>query len=127
MNEVERIKRALKRNKFVEFAYLYGSQSRGEAGARSDWDIAVRFSKDPSDLPPWTAFYLEAEISREIGEEVHVVALNVIGSPVFLFQVINGIVLADRKTEKRILFEADVLRRYHDWGYYLKRHIVKSL
>jgi len=69
-------------------------------------------------------FYLESEISREIGKEVQIISLNNLDSPVFLFQIINnGLLLVDKNTEKRILFEAQVLSKYHDWHYFLRRHI----
>jgi uncharacterized protein len=121
------ISRFLRINTFVDFAYLFGSQARGTADERSDWDIAVYYTKPPGKLPRWTTFYLEAEISREIGKEVQIVALNNIDSPVFLFQIIkNGVLLVDKNTEKRILFESHVLLRYCDWQSFLRRHPVKS-
>jgi hypothetical protein len=57
-------------------------------------------------------FYLEFEISREIDNEVQIIN--------------NGILLADKNTEKRILFEAQVLSKYHDWNYFLRRHMGMS-
>jgi len=60
----------------IDFAYLFGSQAKNAADERSDWDIAVHFNKNPLKLPRWTVFYLEAEISREIGGEVQITALN---------------------------------------------------
>ncbi len=123
--KVERIKKVLEANLFVEFAYLFGSRARAMATERSDWDIAIYLKKDPRRLPPWTVFTIEAEISRAIGEEAQVIVLNAIDSPVFLFQVINeGILLIDRNVERRVLFEARVLRNYHDWKFFLKRQMT---
>ena len=45
--QIEKIKRLLKSNPYIEFAYLFGSQAKGLADYRSDWDIAVYFNKDP--------------------------------------------------------------------------------
>lgn len=71
--------------------------------------------------------YLCAEIALDI-KEVQIIALNNLDLPVFLFQVINnGILLTDKNTEKRILFEAMVLSKYHDWQYFLRRHMGKRL
>lgn len=67
---VKSITKLLEKNDFVSFAYLFGSKAKGAADSRSDWDIAVCFQKDPLKLPQWTVFYLESEISREIGGEV---------------------------------------------------------
>jgi uncharacterized protein len=127
INATKTITRILRNNIFVDFAYLFGSQARGTADERSDWDIAVYFTKRPEKLPRWTTFYLEAEISREIGKEVQIVALNDMDSPVFLFQVIkSGVLLVDGNTEKRILFESQVLLRYCDWQYFQRKHLVKA-
>jgi hypothetical protein len=50
--------------------------------------------------------------------------LNGLDAPVFAFQIINkGILLVDKKPAERILYETSVLRRYHDWNYFLKRHM----
>lgn len=117
----------IRANPMVDFAYLFGSRAKNTAGERSDWDIAVHFNKDPQKLPRWTAFYLEAQISREIGGEVQITVLNNLDSPVFLFQIISdGLLLADNDTGKRIIFEANVLKRYHDWNYILKRQMKNN-
>jgi hypothetical protein len=126
-DKIRRVKRLLKVHPTVEFAYLFGSRSRGSAGARSDWDIAIFFNKDPQQLPQWTVFYLEAEIAREVGNEVQIIVLNSLDMPVLLFQVIsNGSILVDNNTKHRILFESRVLSRYHDWQYFLRRHVGAS-
>lgn len=120
----QKIIAVLKKNHLVEFAYLFGSRAKGLAVKKSDWDIAIYFRKAPDKLPAWTEFYLEAEIAGEIGDEVQVVALNKLDSPVFLFQIVNdGVLLIENSAEKRQLYEAMVLGKYHDWQYYLKRHM----
>ncbi|MEW6410214.1 MAG: nucleotidyltransferase domain-containing protein [Nitrospirota bacterium] len=125
INKKEKITNILKRNPVVEFAYLFGSRVKGISDERSDWDIAIYFKKDPIKLPQWAIFYLEAEISKEIGNEVQITALNNLDLPVFLFQIISdGLLLIDKYPEKRILFETGVLRRYHDWQYFLKRQMA---
>ncbi len=121
---IKKIRKILGANPNIEFAYLFGSQARGVAGERSDWDIAIYFKKDAKKLPRWTVFYLEAEISKEIGSEVQITALNDVDSPLFLFQIISvGVVLIDSDSSKRILFEAETLKHYHDWQYFLKRQM----
>jgi len=114
---------------WVEFAYLFGSRAKqsqtgGAVGARSDWDIATYWSCDPDKLPGWAVFQLEAEISSTIGAEAQISVLNHISSPVFAFQVINdGIIIFDKNTESRVLYETKALRYYHDWQYFLTRHM----
>jgi predicted nucleotidyltransferase len=122
--KIRRVSRILKGNAFVEFAYLFGSQAKGTAEERSDWDIAIYFKKSAQKLPQWTVFYLESEISREIDKEVQIISLNNLDSPVFLFQIINNsLLLVDKSTKKRILFESQALLKYHDWNYFLRRQI----
>lgn len=126
-NNILKASEIIRVNPLVDFAYLFGSRAKNTAGERSDWDIAVHFNKDPQKLPRWTAFYLEAEISREIGGEVQITVLNSLDSPVFLFQIISdGLLLADNDTGKRIIFEANVLKWYHDWNYILKRQMKNT-
>lgn len=128
-DKIRKIIEIIKKDPIVEFAYLFGSVAKGIAGERSDWDIAIYFKKDPKELPSWSVFYLEAEISREIAKEAQVVTLNNLDSPVFLFQIIkDGLLLVDKNPESRIIWETKVLRRYHDWHYFLKKHMtpVKS-
>lgn len=125
--KIENIKEVLRNNPNVDFAYLFGSRAKGTAGDRSDWDIAVHFKKEPAKLPQWSIFYLEAEISNVLKEDVQIITLNNLDSPVLLFEVIsNGLQLIDNDPEKRILFETDVLKHYHDWQYYLNRHMKKN-
>jgi predicted nucleotidyltransferase len=125
IDNIEKIKKVLARKADIEFAYLFGSKAKGIKDKRSDWDIAIYFKKDPWKLSKWAAFYLEAEITREISEDVQVIILNDLDSPVFLFQIIkDGLLLVDNNTSKRILYEAKVLKKYHDWHYFLRRHMA---
>ena len=84
MNQkIEKIKEILRANSSVKFAYLFGSRAKGIADKKSDWDIAIYFRKDPQKLSKWTVFSLEAELSKEIGNEVQITVLNNLDSPVF--------------------------------------------
>lgn len=53
MSEVlfRKVKRLLEGNSYIEFAYFFGSQAKGLADYRSDFDIAVYFNKAPKKLP----------------------------------------------------------------------------
>lgn len=126
--QMDKIRRLLENKPYIEFAYLFGSQARMQADERSDWDIAVYFNKDPKKLPAWTVFSLEAGISRELSGEVQIIALNGLDSPVLTFQIISdGIILIDNSPEKRIIFEAQTLSKYHDYQYYLKRQMAGKI
>jgi len=123
--EINKIKEILRQKQVAVFAYIFGSRVRGIANKRSDCDIAVYFCKDPRKLPGWTVFQLEAEITKDIGLETQITILNGLDAPVFAFQIISeGIILIDKNPKKRILYEASVLRQYHDWHYFLRRHMI---
>ena len=111
--------------KWVNFAYLFGSRVKGTADQRSDWDIAAWFSQHPDNLPDWTVFQLEAEISAAIGSETQIIPLNNLDAPVLAFEIISsGLLILEKNPDARILYETTVLRRYHDWQYFLNRHMA---
>ncbi len=115
------IKNILRKDRNIEFAYLFGSRATGAAGPGSDWDIAV-FYADNRNISRWKRFYLEAELSRVLGAEVQVTVLNSLGSPLFLFEIIDkGRLLVDRNTGRRVVFEARQIAAYHDWRYFQDR------
>jgi len=123
--KIEKIAGILGNNPDIEFSYLFGSQIKGVAGEKSDWDIAVYFKDSVLKRSSWTVFYLEAEISAKINAEVQISILNNLDSPVFLFQIIgDGLLLTDKSAEKRILFEARAMAMYHDWGFFLRRQMA---
>lgn len=120
-NPLRAIKNILRKDRNIEFAYLFGSQATGAAGPGSDWDIAV-FYADSRNAPRWRRFYLEAELSRVLGGKVQVTVLNNLGSPLFIFEVIEkGILLVDRNAGRRVAFEARQIASYHDWQYFQDR------
>ena len=125
-NEIKHIQDVLAKDTLILFAYLFGSRAKGIAGERSDWDIAV-YTADKAGQPVTAAFpfYIEAEIAALLAtNDVQVTILNSLESPLLGFEIINnGVLLIDKEEEKRIEFEARVLGQYHDWQYFLKRHM----
>ena len=120
-NALRAIKTILRKDRNVEFAYLFGSRATGTAGPESDWDIAVFYS-DSRNTSRWRRFYLEAELSRVLCAEVQVTVLNGLSSPLFLFEIIDkGTLLLDRKTGSRVVFEARQITSYHDWRHFQDR------
>ena len=114
----------LESKQFIVFSILFGSQVKGYADKRSDWDIAVYFSEWPLKKVDWPIFELEAELSRVLGANVQIMALNTIPPPVLGFQIINeGQVLTDKQEDKRLEVTAAILRQYHYWQYYQNRHM----
>ena len=111
----------LRKNRTIEFAYLFGSRATGLAHDGSDWDIAVYY-REKRKTSRWKRFYLEAELSRTLGGEVQIAVLNDLSSSLFTFEIISkGILLIDRHVGRRAVFEARALAAYHDWQYYQNR------
>ncbi|MEK7289635.1 MAG: nucleotidyltransferase domain-containing protein [Planctomycetota bacterium] len=126
---MHQIRTILSQNQWVSFAYLFGSRAQGKAGSRSDWDIAVYITDAELERNPvWQKIKLEDEISLALKtDNIQVVILNGLDAPLFAFNIISkGIVLADKNQESRVTFECNTLRRFHDWQYYLNRHLGKA-
>ena len=124
MTGKENLIEVLKSKPFVTFAYLFGSRIKGYSNERSDWDIAIYFSKPPQKIKGWPLFEIEAELSRAIGSTVQVIALNSPVSPLLGFEILKeGEILVDRDEGIRIDIVNRILRQYYDWQYFLKRHM----
>lgn len=125
-SEINKIKNILAKDERIVFAYLFGSQVKGTAGERSDWDIAVYAAdKTGETISATFPFYIEAEIAALLAtNDVQVMVLNGLESPLLGFEIIkDGILLVDKDEEKRIEFEARILGQYHDWQYFSTRHM----
>lgn len=95
-------------------AWLYGSVARGEAGPKSDIDIALLYAADPPrvlDSPPAR---IEDRLERALGLPVEVVVQN--RAPVDLIQRVlrDGILLLERDRSARIAFEVKSRNEYWD-------------
>ncbi|MBF8277346.1 MAG: nucleotidyltransferase [Candidatus Brocadiaceae bacterium] len=126
---MHQIRTILSQNHWVSFAYLFGSRAQGKAGSRSDWDIAVYITDAELERNPvWQKIKIEDEISLALKtDNIQVVILNGLDAPLFAFNIISkGIVLADKNQESRVTFECNTLRRFHDWQYYLDRHLGRK-
>lgn len=58
----------------VRFAYLFGSHARGDAGPRSDVDVAVHLGAAPADLD--LQLDLVRRLARATGVETEIVVLD---------------------------------------------------
>ena len=126
MDRIQQIRDVLSKNKLVLFAYLFGSRALNRASNMSDWDIAVYIHDEKLETNPvWQKIKLEDEISCILKtDKVQVTILNNLDAPLFLYNIINdGVLLAEENSEIRIAFEYKALRRFHDWRYYLDRHM----
>lgn len=109
----------------IACAYLFGSRATGTARASSDWDVAVLLTRWPGNEAIWEKFKIEDDLAIALATDaVQVIILNTLDDPLLGFEIINtGQLLIERDQEARLLFEANTLRRYQDWQYWLNRHL----
>ncbi|MEG1255410.1 nucleotidyltransferase domain-containing protein [Clostridium sp.] len=101
----------------VKFAYLFGSQARGEANDDSDIDIGIYFENKYDSFNEALIRGNIMEMGKEFfHKDVDIVSLNN-SSLLMKYQVItDGIVVFDRV--ERAEFESLSLRMYFDFKYY---------
>ena len=119
------IARILKAQPDVAAAYLFGSQSRGNASEESDVDIGVVLNEKGDSLR--RELELEGEISQAVGRAVDVRILSFEQSPVFLMQAAQGDLLVGHDLPWRVAFEIELAKLYDDAQQYFRiaRHYIK--
>lgn len=98
----------------VIYAYLFGSVARGDAGPRSDVDIAVLTPDEiePGLLKPLTRLKLNLEDA--LGRRVDLVHLNQV-PPDLVHRVLrDGLLLIDKAPNRRVAFEVQSRNEYWD-------------
>jgi predicted nucleotidyltransferase len=94
--------------------YLFGSEARGTAGARSDIDIAVLLAHDPPSTFAGLCLDLESTLARRLAREVDLVVLNR-APPDLVHRVLRDArLLIDRDAAARIRFEVKARNEYFD-------------
>lgn len=111
----------------VVAAYLFGSEARGAASARSDLDIAVLLREPHATTLEGGGFDLGAELESAIGRSIDLVLLN--GAPVDLAARVlrDGRLLLDRDRSVRIRFEVKTRNEYFDLLPYLRQYRAAAL
>ena len=97
----------------VKFAYLFGSRARGDAREDSDWDIAVYFGRRATVLDEAE---LAAELSRALGVEVDVVALDSATLDLVYTVLRDGVVIYSDDEEARRRWEIASYLEYLDFA-----------
>lgn len=102
----------------VAFAYLFGSQARGQARADSDYDVGVWY---PAGLDVMERFRrncsLQAELENVLGRPVDLVILNDARPPLQHEAILRGEVLFPKDPESIVRFEARIRQRCEDYAY----------
>lgn len=100
---------------YVKLAYLFGSRAKGNAGAGSDYDIAVLFGKEPADsLAMKETTFLSLKLKKYFPERLEIISLN--AAPLLLqYEVVaNGRPLYCKDEAQRSQFEVLVIKKYID-------------
>lgn len=114
----------------ADLVYLYGSRASGNEDSRSDYDFGVLFEDN---LKEKKRFDLRLELFGKIASELKVSSdiidlVDLDEVPVLLqFNVIKGIAIYNKNEERRVSFETEVMRDYHDGHYYLDRYLKETL
>ena len=100
----------------IAAAWIFGSVARGDAGPRSDLDVAVllRGAEEHGDV--MSLYSLSADLERHApSRRVDLVVLGPQG-PVFRHRVLSeGLLVYDADPETRFGFEDRTIREYLDW------------
>ena len=96
----------------VTASWLFGSLARGDAGPRSDVDVAVLYRGTPAATFESLPLRLEGEIERHLGRTTQVVALNRAPADLRARVLRDGVLLVDRDPSLRIRFE---VRTRNEW------------
>lgn len=96
----------------VKFAYLFGSQARGDTGPLSDMDIAVYVDRR-MDFFRLRLILLESLAQRLSTDRFDLVVLND-ASPLLKYEVVRQGVVIKENRQRRIPFEVRTLSEYFD-------------
>ena len=120
-----KIKKSLRAEKNVLFAYVYGSFGRGEADF-SDIDIAVFLSKIPKNSAPYEA-KLGQKLEKETGKPVEVRIMN--SMPLLLKSRVfrEGKTVFSRNKKARVSFETALMSSYLDFSHLMQEFDQRRL
>lgn len=127
-NKLKQLAQIFKKQKVV-FAYLFGSQAKGEIGPLSDIDMAVYFDEK---LSSDERFDLRLKIIGDLmdlfkANKIDVVPLN--DAPYLLENRIlkEGKLIYSQDEKKRIFYETKAFMRYFDWDYFEEKFTRRIL
>lgn len=103
-------------------AYLFGSHARGEAGARSDVDVAVLFDEDPPHNLAGLHLDLEDDLTGALRRPVDLVVLNHAWVDLVHRILRDGVLVLERDRSARIRFEVRARKNYFDLLPHLRRY-----
>lgn len=125
---LQKIKEIFLRHKVV-FAYLFGSQVKGDIGRLSDVDIALYLDEDLNDSK---RFNMKLKIMGELSalfkrDDIDIVILND-AYPLLEHRIIKqGEVIFSEDEKKRVDYEVKAVMRYLDFKPFIEKHTKETL
>lgn len=123
--ELKKIRKALKEEKDVIFAYVYGSLGRGETDF-GDIDIAVFSDRSIKDNLNYEV-NLSRRLERVVGKPVETRIIN--SMPLLLKSRLlkEGKLIFSRNRKKLLNFETNLISEYLDFSYLMREFDKKRL
>lgn len=125
-HNIEKLQKYFASQKDVVAVYLYGSFAKGISHPGSDLDIGVLFKEELRSFNGKVNLYkrlgrLYSDFPNlSIAAECEIRDINLDDSPVFLMNVIRGILIYSSDEIKRIRFEVEVMNLFRDTEYLRK-------
>lgn len=122
---LEKIKKALRKEQNILFAYAYGSFGRGEKDF-NDIDIAVFLSKIPKNSASYES-KLGQNLEKEIGKPVEARIMN--SMPLLLKSRVfkEGKTVFSRNKKARVSFETALMSSYLDFSHLMQEFDQRRL
>lgn len=114
--EIENIQAILRQFSSIKLAYLFGSHAKGTSGPLSDYDIAIYLDEKDEKQRFNIRLQLMHVLSKALKrEEVDVVILNDIESPLLKYEIIKAGKLLYVEEPFQILIEPRIFNEYFDF------------
>jgi predicted nucleotidyltransferase len=103
-------------------AYLFGSASKGRMRKNSDIDIAVLVDADRVKKPLRCRIEISTDLSDLLKRRIDIVILNYSNLLIRAQVFETGLLVYERSSRSRALFQAASMSRYYDYKRYFQYH-----
>lgn len=127
IHNINQLKRFLKSQRDIGFAYLYGSALHGFFNKESDIDIAVYLKGNPNNFFNRRLELCDA-LSKITKQETNVAVFNQINSLILKFVILQeGKLLCENDHKLRLEYEPRTVNLYYDYAPFLNAYNNKYL
>lgn len=122
-NISEKLKSVFERHAEIGIVYLFGSQAKGLATGRSDYDFGIYFTDQNPIIRNKVLFDVASEISKEMAtDKIDAHSINDIESPELKYQIISQCKIVFEREPHRLILEPRILNEYFDFIYLLRKY-----